>query len=124
MLVFLISLVVNKSHDKTDDEEMIGTVLRETSPLLLLVFFRGFVDCKGILDTSHKFQSVDVTFNVLLSAQIAFSMFGVYVMLDDRNVLDAQKVFVSMALINILKTPLSQLPFAISTTMQVSNILF
>uniref|UniRef100_A0A8C5H1L3 ABC-type glutathione-S-conjugate transporter n=1 Tax=Gouania willdenowi TaxID=441366 RepID=A0A8C5H1L3_GOUWI len=50
--------------------------------------------------------------------QIAFAMFGVYVMLDDRNVLDAQKVFVSMALINILKTPLSQLPFAISTTMQ------
>uniref|UniRef100_A0AAQ5ZCK6 ABC-type glutathione-S-conjugate transporter n=1 Tax=Amphiprion ocellaris TaxID=80972 RepID=A0AAQ5ZCK6_AMPOC len=49
---------------------------------------------------------------------IAFAMFGVYVGLDDRNVLDAQKVFVSMALINILKTPLSQLPFAISTTMQ------
>lgn len=44
-------------------------------------------------------------------------------MLDDRNVLDAQKVFVSMALINILKTPLSQLPFAISTTMQVGCIV-
>lgn len=50
-------------------------------------------------------------------------MFGVYVMLDDRNVLDAQKVFVSMALINILKTPLSQLPFAISTSMQVCDVL-
>ena len=50
-------------------------------------------------------------------------MFGVYVTLDDRNVLDAQKVFVSMALINILKTPLSQLPFAISTTMQVCDTL-
>ncbi|CAL8332500.1 unnamed protein product [Merluccius merluccius] len=49
---------------------------------------------------------------------IAFAMFGVYVTIDDRNVLDAQKVFVSMALINILKTPLSQLPFAMSTTMQ------
>lgn len=48
-------------------------------------------------------------------------MFGVYVMIDDRNVLDAQKVFVSMALINILKTPLSQLPFAISVTMQAST---
>lgn len=43
-------------------------------------------------------------------------------MLDNRNILDAQKVFVSMALINILKTPLSQLPFAISTTMQVGDI--
>uniref|UniRef100_A0A4W5L606 ABC-type glutathione-S-conjugate transporter n=1 Tax=Hucho hucho TaxID=62062 RepID=A0A4W5L606_9TELE len=44
---------------------------------------------------------------------IAFAMFGVYVLIDDKNVLDAQKVFVSMALINILKTPLSQLPFVI-----------
>ena len=47
-------------------------------------------------------------------------MFGVYVTIDARNVLDAQKVFVSMALINILKTPLSQLPFVMSTTMQVT----
>ncbi|ROL49384.1 Multidrug resistance-associated protein 1 [Anabarilius grahami] len=49
---------------------------------------------------------------------IAFAMFGVYVLIDDKHVLDAQKVFVSMALINILKAPLSQLPFAMSTTMQ------
>ncbi|XP_042578213.1 multidrug resistance-associated protein 1-like isoform X3 [Cyprinus carpio] len=49
---------------------------------------------------------------------IAFAMFGVYVLIDENHVLDAQKVFVSMALINILKAPLSQLPFAMSTTMQ------
>ncbi|XP_066498934.1 multidrug resistance-associated protein 1-like [Hoplias malabaricus] len=49
---------------------------------------------------------------------IAFAMFGVYVLIDEKNVLDAQKIFVSMALINILKTPLSQLPFAMSTSMQ------
>ncbi|KAG7334686.1 hypothetical protein KOW79_001282 [Hemibagrus wyckioides] len=49
---------------------------------------------------------------------IAFAMFGFYVLIDEKNVLDAQKVFVSLALINILKTPLSQLPFAMSTTMQ------
>lgn len=55
--------------------------------------------------------------------QIAFAMFGVYVLIDDKNVLDAQKIFVSMALINILKTPLSQLPFAMSTTMQVNTRL-
>ncbi|KAF7659709.1 hypothetical protein LDENG_00294100 [Lucifuga dentata] len=49
---------------------------------------------------------------------IAFAVFVVYVLIDDQNVLDAQKIFVSVALINILKTPLSQLPFAMSTTMQ------
>lgn len=42
-------------------------------------------------------------------------------LIDERNVLDAQKIFVSVALINILKTPLSQLPFAMSTTMQASH---
>lgn len=51
-------------------------------------------------------------------------MFGVYVLIDEKHVLDAQKVFVSMALINILKTPLSQLPFAMSTTMQVKQLIF
>lgn len=42
-------------------------------------------------------------------------------LIDEQNILDAQKIFVSVALINILKSPLSQLPFAISTTMQVSS---
>ncbi|XP_053370822.1 multidrug resistance-associated protein 1-like [Clarias gariepinus] len=49
---------------------------------------------------------------------IAFTMFGCYVLSGKSNCLDAQKVFVSLALINILKTPLSQLPFSISTIMQ------
>ncbi|XP_063760007.1 multidrug resistance-associated protein 1-like [Eleginops maclovinus] len=49
---------------------------------------------------------------------IALLVFAVYVLIDERKVLDAQKIFVSVALINILKTPLSQLPFAMSTAMQ------
>ncbi|KAF3843965.1 hypothetical protein F7725_016013 [Dissostichus mawsoni] len=70
------------------------------------------------LKKSQILYSISIASFNSSSFLIAFSMFGVYVTLDDRNVLDAQKVFVSMALINILKTPLSQLPFAISTTMQ------
>lgn len=53
--------------------------------------------------------------------QIAFTMFGFYMLIEEKNILDAQKVFVSLALLNILKTPLSQLPFAMSTTMQASH---
>uniref|UniRef100_A0A8C8E472 ABC-type glutathione-S-conjugate transporter n=1 Tax=Oryzias sinensis TaxID=183150 RepID=A0A8C8E472_9TELE len=70
------------------------------------------------LKKSQVLYSISIASFNSSSFLIAFAMFGVYVMLDERNVLDAQKVFVSMALINILKTPLSQLPFAISTTMQ------
>uniref|UniRef100_A0A8C9VEL1 ABC-type glutathione-S-conjugate transporter n=1 Tax=Scleropages formosus TaxID=113540 RepID=A0A8C9VEL1_SCLFO len=70
------------------------------------------------LKKSQILYSISVASFNSSSFLIAFAMFGVYVLIDDKNVLDAQKVFVSMALINILKTPLSQLPFAISTTMQ------
>uniref|UniRef100_A0AAQ5ZNX8 ABC-type glutathione-S-conjugate transporter n=1 Tax=Amphiprion ocellaris TaxID=80972 RepID=A0AAQ5ZNX8_AMPOC len=70
------------------------------------------------LKKSQILYSISIETFCAFFPKIAFAMFGVYVGLDDRNVLDAQKVFVSMALINILKTPLSQLPFAISTTMQ------
>uniref|UniRef100_A0A674N5W4 ABC-type glutathione-S-conjugate transporter n=1 Tax=Takifugu rubripes TaxID=31033 RepID=A0A674N5W4_TAKRU len=70
------------------------------------------------LKKSQILYSISIASFNSSSFLIAFAMFGVYVMLDNRNVLDAQKVFVSMALINILKTSLSQLPFAINTTVQ------
>uniref|UniRef100_A0A8C2HJ52 ABC-type glutathione-S-conjugate transporter n=1 Tax=Cyprinus carpio TaxID=7962 RepID=A0A8C2HJ52_CYPCA len=70
------------------------------------------------LKKSQILYSVSIASFNSSSFLIAFAMFGVYVLIDDKNILDAQKIFVSMALINILKTPLSQLPFAMSTTMQ------
>ncbi|KAJ8384009.1 hypothetical protein AAFF_G00212530 [Aldrovandia affinis] len=70
------------------------------------------------LRTSQILYSLSIASFSSSSFLMAFSMFGVYVLTDPRNVLDAQKVFVSMALINILKGPLSQLPSAMSTSMQ------
>lgn len=42
-----------------------------------------------------------------------------YVLIDERNVLDAQKAFVSLALFNILRFPLNMLPMVISSMVQV-----
>ncbi|NXF93851.1 MRP6 protein, partial [Eubucco bourcierii] len=49
---------------------------------------------------------------------IAFAMFAVYSLVDDTHVLDAQKAFVSVALINILNTAHSFLPFSINAAVQ------
>lgn len=51
--------------------------------------------------------------------QVALSTFAVYVLIDDQNVLDAQKAFVSLALFNILRFPLNMLPMVISSIVQV-----
>ncbi|KAM6957261.1 multidrug resistance-associated protein 1 [Aplochiton taeniatus] len=51
---------------------------------------------------------------------VALSTFTVYVLSDERNVLDAQKAFVSLALFNILRFPLNMLPMVISSMAQAS----
>ncbi|XP_009946457.1 PREDICTED: multidrug resistance-associated protein 6, partial [Leptosomus discolor] len=49
---------------------------------------------------------------------IAFVMFAVYTLVDNTHVLDAQKAFVSLTLINILNTAHSFLPFSINAVVQ------
>lgn len=46
---------------------------------------------------------------------------GVYVSVDENNVLDAEKAFVSLSLFNILKIPLNMLPQLISGLTQVTQ---
>ncbi|XP_019397334.1 PREDICTED: multidrug resistance-associated protein 6 isoform X2 [Crocodylus porosus] len=50
--------------------------------------------------------------------QIALVMFAVYTLVDETHVLDAQKAFVSLTLINILNTAHSFLPFSINALVQ------
>ncbi|KAM3597276.1 uncharacterized protein V6R79_002334 [Siganus canaliculatus] len=51
---------------------------------------------------------------------VALSTFTVYVLINEHNVLDAQKAFVSLALFNILRFPLNMLPMVISSMVQAS----
>lgn len=51
---------------------------------------------------------------------VALTTFAVYVTVDENNILDAQKAFVSLALFNILRFPLNMLPQVISSMVQTS----
>uniref|UniRef100_A0A8C9FWW6 ABC-type glutathione-S-conjugate transporter n=1 Tax=Pavo cristatus TaxID=9049 RepID=A0A8C9FWW6_PAVCR len=52
--------------------------------------------------------------------QVALTTFAVYVLVDEKNILDAEKAFVSLSLFNILKFPLTMLPQVISNIAQTS----
>ncbi|XP_029953343.1 canalicular multispecific organic anion transporter 2 isoform X2 [Salarias fasciatus] len=51
---------------------------------------------------------------------VALTSFAVYVTVDENNVLDAEKAFVSLSLFNILRFPLNMLPQVISSIVQAS----
>uniref|UniRef100_M4ACX3 Canalicular multispecific organic anion transporter 2 n=1 Tax=Xiphophorus maculatus TaxID=8083 RepID=M4ACX3_XIPMA len=51
---------------------------------------------------------------------VALTTFAVFVSVDEKNVLDAEKAFVSLSLFNILRFPLNMLPQVISSLVQAS----
>ncbi|KAM3591495.1 uncharacterized protein V6R79_002723 [Siganus canaliculatus] len=51
---------------------------------------------------------------------VALTTFAVYVTVDENNVLDAEKAFVSLSLFNILRFPLNMLPQVISSMVQAN----
>ncbi|KAM8934198.1 multidrug resistance-associated protein 1-like [Pelodytes ibericus] len=51
---------------------------------------------------------------------VALTMFGVFLSIDDQNVLDAQKAFVTIILLNILRIPLRMFPLAVTLLVQSS----
>ncbi|NWR70013.1 MRP3 protein, partial [Centropus unirufus] len=51
---------------------------------------------------------------------VALTTFAVYVSVGEKNILDAEKAFVSLSLFNILKFPLNMLPQVISNVAQTS----
>ncbi|KAM5152000.1 multidrug resistance-associated protein 1-like [Mantella aurantiaca] len=51
---------------------------------------------------------------------VSLTMFGVFLAVDDKNILDAQKAFVTIILLNILRIPLRMFPMALTLIVQSS----
>lgn len=62
-------------------------------------------------------NTVNVIFNYLVF-QVSCVTFATYVLMDEKNVLDPSKAFVSLALLNLLRMPMSMLPNVINQLVQ------
>uniref|UniRef100_A0ACB8FL16 Uncharacterized protein n=1 Tax=Sphaerodactylus townsendi TaxID=933632 RepID=A0ACB8FL16_9SAUR len=72
----------------------------------------------ALVKSPHPQQPRPLTSSSLSALQVTFIMFTVYTLANEHNVLNAQKAFVSLALVNILNTAHSFLPFSINAVMQ------
>ncbi|XP_074152159.1 ATP-binding cassette sub-family C member 2 [Sminthopsis crassicaudata] len=72
------------------------------------------------LKTYSLLQSVVIFIFNLAPIMVSLITFIVYVLVDNNNVLDAQKAFTSITLFNILRFPLAMFPMLISSILQVS----
>ncbi|XP_077593671.1 multidrug resistance-associated protein 1-like [Stigmatopora nigra] len=135
VLIFPLNALIAKLRSKLQEVQMdfmdarVKLMSEIVSGVKILKFYaweEAFLRRVGVLrdgeldalKRSQVLYSVSLASFSSSSFLIALAVFAVYVLADERHVLDAQKIFVAVALINILKTPLSQLPFAMSTTLQ------
>ncbi|XP_041342567.1 ATP-binding cassette sub-family C member 3 [Pyrgilauda ruficollis] len=73
-----------------------------------------------VLKKSAYLNSVSTFAWISAPFLVALTTFAVYVSVDEKNILDAEKAFVSLSLFNILKFPLNMLPQVISNIAQTS----
>ncbi|XP_058696895.1 ATP-binding cassette sub-family C member 2 [Poecile atricapillus] len=65
-------------------------------------------------------QSISVFVFTCAPSLVSLASFGVYVLVDERNILDAQKAFTAISLFNVLRFPMSTLPMVISSLVQTN----
>uniref|UniRef100_A0A8C3UYV3 ABC-type glutathione-S-conjugate transporter n=1 Tax=Catharus ustulatus TaxID=91951 RepID=A0A8C3UYV3_CATUS len=65
-------------------------------------------------------QSVSVFVFTCAPSLVSLASFGVYVLVDENNILDAQKAFTAISLFNVLRFPLAMLPMVISSMVQTN----
>ncbi|XP_040856624.1 ATP-binding cassette sub-family C member 3 isoform X2 [Ochotona curzoniae] len=73
-----------------------------------------------LLRKSAYLQAISTFIWICTPFLVTLVTLGVYVCVDENNILDAEKAFVSVSLFNILKVPLNMLPQLISNLTQTS----
>uniref|UniRef100_A0A8C5SKT9 ABC-type glutathione-S-conjugate transporter n=1 Tax=Laticauda laticaudata TaxID=8630 RepID=A0A8C5SKT9_LATLA len=91
--------------------ELGPSVLAGIGVLVLLIPLNAVLVTK-----SRRIQVSKYRFS--FSDTVSVATFAVYVMVDEDNILDAQKAFTSIALFNILRFPLGMFPLTLSSMVQ------
>ncbi|KAL8187521.1 UNVERIFIED_CONTAM: Canalicular multispecific organic anion transporter 1 [Gekko kuhli] len=76
-------------------------------------------ELKGLLNFSYL-QAISIFLFTCAPVIVSVVTFAVYVLVDDNNVLDAQKAFTSISLFNVLRFPLTMFPLVLSSLVQVT----
>ncbi|XP_075450089.1 multidrug resistance-associated protein 1-like isoform X3 [Ascaphus truei] len=121
---------LKKSHLKSKDQriKLLNEILHGIKILKLYAWEPSYQ--KKVVDIREREMDVLkssgylATFSMLTLTCIPFlvslATFGVYFLLDSSNVLTASKVFTTIALFNILRLPLFDLPTVISAVVQTT----
>ncbi|CAH1406845.1 unnamed protein product [Nezara viridula] len=121
-------LQIKQMKYKDERIKMMNEILSGIKVLKLYAWERSFEErvqeIRGkeikILKQSANLKAVTALIWSCTPFLVSLTTFAAYVLVDENNVLDATKAFVSLSLFNILRTPMMLLPQMISNLIQVT----
>ncbi|OQV17409.1 Multidrug resistance-associated protein 1 [Hypsibius exemplaris] len=120
------TLQISQMKEKDGRIKTMTEIMNGMKVLKLYAWEQSFQDqVSGIrdreLDTLKKaayLSAISFLTFILSPFMVALTTFATYVMVDENNILDAEKAFVSLSLFNILRMPLTMLPQVIISVIQ------
>ncbi|NWW33878.1 MRP2 protein, partial [Panurus biarmicus] len=76
-------------------------------------------ELKNLLNFSYL-QSISVFVFTCAPFLVSLASFAVYVLVNENNILDAQKAFTAISLFNVLRFPMAMLPMVLSSLVQTN----
>ncbi|KFV82781.1 Canalicular multispecific organic anion transporter 1, partial [Struthio camelus australis] len=76
-------------------------------------------ELRDLLNFSYL-QSISIFVFTCAPFLVSLASFAVYVLVDENNVLDAQKAFTAISLFNVLRFPMAMLPLVVSSLVQTN----
>uniref|UniRef100_A0A8C8BCB7 Uncharacterized protein n=1 Tax=Otus sunia TaxID=257818 RepID=A0A8C8BCB7_9STRI len=76
-------------------------------------------ELKDLVNFSYL-QSISIFVFTCAPFLVSLASFAVYVLVDENNILDAQKAFTAISLFNVLRFPMAMLPLVLSSLVQVT----
>uniref|UniRef100_A0A4W3I1D3 Multidrug resistance-associated protein 1 n=1 Tax=Callorhinchus milii TaxID=7868 RepID=A0A4W3I1D3_CALMI len=116
LLVPINSMIVTQMKEKDNRIKLMNEILNGIKVIKLYAWELAFKE--KVMQIRRK--ELKVLKNAAYFSAVSTFTWILYVLVNEHNVLDAQKAFVSLALFNILRFPLNMLPVVISSLVQAS----
>uniref|UniRef100_A0A8C3KST4 ATP binding cassette subfamily C member 2 n=1 Tax=Calidris pygmaea TaxID=425635 RepID=A0A8C3KST4_9CHAR len=122
------TIQVKNMKNKDERMKMMSEILNGIKILKLFAWEPSFEkrvneirarELKNLVNFSYL-QSISIFVFTCAPFLVSLASFAVYVLVDENNILDAQKAFTAISLFNVLRFPMAMLPLVLSSLVQTN----
>ncbi|XP_074447165.1 ATP-binding cassette sub-family C member 2 [Larus michahellis] len=122
------TIQVKNMKNKDERMKIMGEILNGIKILKLFAWEPSFEkqvneirarELKSLVNFSYL-QSISIFVFTCAPFLVSLATFAVYVLVDENNILDAQKAFTAISLFNVLRFPMTMLPLVLSSLVQTN----